>query len=88
MFILNGNNAQSLICAECDEQQMQNKLPRESSKSDIFFERTKCYFFDKVHLDEAFSVLLHVLIINLINQNSTKTGSWFNARMNFLRKVI
>jgi hypothetical protein len=59
VLILNWNYPQCLICAECNEQQMQHKLPWKSIKSNVLLEWTQCNLFNKVHLNQALLVFLH-----------------------------
>jgi hypothetical protein len=57
VFVLDRYYPQSLKRTEGDQEQMQDKLPRESVESDVFLEWTQGYLFYKVHFDQALPVV-------------------------------
>ena len=66
MLILYLYNFEGLIGGEGDQQKVEYELPGEPIEPDIFFERTKSHFFNKIHLYDTFFVLLHPLILQSI----------------------
>lgn len=60
MFVFDLYDFEGLISTQCDEEEVQDELPRETVEADVLLKRTQGHFFDEIHLDDALLMFFHV----------------------------